>query len=49
MSKPFIHAISSAKKFGGKWTDYIEIHELIDSSKSVLSDNRHRALTPKKS
>lgn len=45
MSKPFIHAKSSEKKFGGTWTDYIEIHEFLDSSKSVMADNRHRALT----
>lgn len=45
MSKPYIHAVSSAKKFGGEWQDYIEIHELMDSSKSVIADNRHRALT----
>lgn len=45
MSKPFIHAISSSKKFGGKWEDYIEIHEFMDSSKAVMADNRHRALT----
>jgi len=45
MSKPYIHAMSSAKKFGGQWEDYIEIHEFLDSSKSVIADNRHRALT----
>jgi hypothetical protein len=45
MSKPFIHAQSSAKKFGGVWEDYIAIHELLDSSKAVIADNRHRALT----
>lgn len=45
MSKPFIHAQSSAKKFGGVWEDYISIHELLDSSKAVIADNRHRALT----
>lgn len=45
MSKPYIHALSSAKKFGGSWEDYIEIHEFLDSSKSVIADNRHRALT----
>jgi len=33
------------KKFGGITDDYIDIHNLLDSSKSVLSDNRHRALT----
>jgi hypothetical protein len=45
MAKPIIHAQSSVKKFGGKIEDYIEIHNLLDSSKSVISDNRHRALT----
>lgn len=45
MSKPYIHAQSSAKKFGGTWEDYMEIHEFMDSSKSAIADNRHRALT----
>ena len=45
MSKPYIHARSSAKKFGGQWEDYIEIHELLDSSKAAVADNRHRVLT----
>ena len=45
MSKPYIHAKSSAKKFGGQWEDYIEIHELLDSSKAAVADNRHRVLT----
>jgi hypothetical protein len=45
MSKPIIHANSSAHKFGGKPEDYIEIHNFMDSSKCVISDNRHRALT----
>lgn len=45
MSKPYIHAVSSVKKFGGEWQDYIEIHEFMDSSKAVIADNRHRALT----
>ena len=45
MAKPYIHAISSAKKFGGVFEDYIEIHNLMDSSKAVFADNRHRALT----
>lgn len=45
MSKPHIHAESSAKKFGGKPKDYIEIHNLLDSSKAALCDQRHRALT----
>jgi len=45
MSKPYFHAQSSAKKYGGIWEDYMEIHEFLDSSKSAFPDNRHRALT----
>ncbi|MDM1543909.1 hypothetical protein [Empedobacter sp. 189-2] len=43
--KPHIHAKSSVKKFGGKLEDYLEIHQLLDSSKAAFADNRHRALT----
>lgn len=45
MSKPYIHALSSAKKFGGIPEDYMDIHNLMDSSKASLADCRHRALT----
>jgi hypothetical protein len=45
MAKPYIHAKSSAKKFGGVPDDYMDIHEFMDSSKGSISDNRHRALT----
>lgn len=45
MSKAHIHAESSARKFGGKMEDYLEIHEFLDSSKGAIPDNRHRALT----
>lgn len=45
MSKPFIHALSSSKKYGGLPEDYLPIHNLMDSSKAVIADNRHRALT----
>lgn len=45
MSKPWIHAVSSARRFGGVPEDYIEIHNLMDSSKSTIADSRHRALT----
>jgi len=45
MAKPYFHAQSSAKKYGGTWEDYMEIHEFMDSSKAAVSDNRHRALT----
>lgn len=45
MAKAWVHAISSAKKFGGKADDYIDIHLLMDSSKKAFPDNRHRAMT----
>jgi hypothetical protein len=45
MSKPWIHSLNSVKKYGGEPEDYIEIHEFMDSSKSTIADNRHRALT----
>jgi hypothetical protein len=45
MSKPWIHAESSARRWGGKPEDYLEIHQLMDSSKGAMPDNRHRALT----
>jgi len=43
--KPYIHAENSAQRFGGKPEDYLKIHNLMDSSKSAIGDNRHRALT----
>jgi hypothetical protein len=45
MGKPHQHAERSAKKFGGKMEDYLEVHALLDSSKMAFADNRHRALT----
>jgi hypothetical protein len=45
MSKPLIHAISSARRFGGVAENYVAIHDYMDSSKSTVSDNRHRVLT----
>ena len=45
MSAPYIHAQSSVKKYGGVPDDYIDIHILLDSTKSAFSDNRHRVLT----
>lgn len=44
MSKPYVHARSSAKRWGGKEEDYLPIHEFMDSSKETFSDNRHRCL-----
>lgn len=45
MSKPYVHAESSARRFGGKPEDYLPIHNLLDSSKGTIADSRHRALT----
>lgn len=45
MAKPWIHSLSSARKFGGKPEDYLAIHEFLDASKGTIADNRHRALT----
>jgi hypothetical protein len=45
MAKPLYHSMSSVKKHGGVIEDYIEIHNLMDSSKIAFADNRHRALT----
>lgn len=45
MSKPWIHALASARRHGGKPEDYLPIHNLMDSSKATIPDSRHRALT----
>jgi hypothetical protein len=45
MANPYLHAKSSAKKFGGLFTDYLEIHKKMDCSKAYLSSNIHRTLT----
>lgn len=45
MSKPYIHALSSVREWGGVPEDYLPIHDLLDSSKGCIADSRHRALT----
>jgi hypothetical protein len=42
--KPRLHAISSAKRFGGIPDDYQDIHDYMDSTKAMLPDVRHRAI-----
>lgn len=42
--KPLLHSKNSAKKHGGKWEDYIEIHNFMDSSKSACAAMQHRAI-----
>lgn len=44
MAHPLEHAVSSAKRFGGKGEDYIAIHRWFDESKAFFPDFRHRAL-----
>lgn len=45
MGHPYHHAVSSAKKFGGKPEDYQRIHDWFDRSKEFLADFRHRAVS----
>ena len=42
--KPLQHAQISAKSYGGKWQDYIEIHNFLDSSKAACAHFKHRFL-----
>lgn len=44
MAAAYTHAQSSAKKWGGKPEDYLEIHKWFDDSKNHFGDFRHRAL-----
>tara|TARA_B110000046_G_scaffold55120_1_gene61540 strand:- start:1697 stop:2116 length:420 start_codon:yes stop_codon:yes gene_type:complete len=45
MATPLKHAESSAKKWGGKAEEYLDIHTKMDCSKKYFPDNRHRMLT----
>ncbi|MFN8358009.1 MAG: hypothetical protein U0Y10_26340 [Spirosomataceae bacterium] len=40
----YIHSEISVKNRGGKIEDYLPIHDFIDSTKELCSDNRHRIL-----
>lgn len=42
--KPLEHAEKSVRRYGGCTEDYQGIHDLLDVSKSVHADMRHRAL-----
>jgi hypothetical protein len=44
MSHPLHHSMSSAKKHGGHFEDYLPIHSWFDESKSSFPDMRHRAM-----
>ena len=40
--KPLAHAKNSAKKYGGHPDDYMEVHNLMDSSKAAHASMKHR-------
>jgi hypothetical protein len=40
----YVHAQISMKRRGGRIEDYIAIHDFMDSTKELCSDNRHRIL-----
>jgi len=42
--KPLQHGQISAKTYGGVWSDYIEIHNFLDSSKAACAHFKHRFL-----
>lgn len=42
--KPYLHAQVSAKKWGGEPSEYLAIHDFLDSPKAAHPDMRHRAL-----
>ena len=42
MAHPIVHAKSSAKKFGGVWEEYIEIHNWFDETKAWVGSSYHR-------
>ena len=44
MSHPVEHAKSSARKFGGSWLDYLEIHEWFDATKAWSTGNAPAAI-----
>ena len=44
MAHAYHHAVSSAKRFGGKPEDFQPVHDWLDASKMILADFRHRAL-----
>lgn len=44
VSKPLVHARSSARRFGGMPEDYLAIHEKIDSTKAAHAQVTHRCV-----
>jgi hypothetical protein len=44
MAHSYHHAVSSARTFGGRPEDYLQLHTWFDRSKEIVADFRHRAL-----
>ncbi len=44
-AKPYVHSKSSVKRHKGCVDDYLKIHEIMDSSKSITALNSHRVMT----
>ena len=44
MAHAYHHAVSSARRYGGKAEDYQAIHTWFDETKELVPDWRHRAL-----
>ncbi len=44
MAHCYYHALSSVRKWGGTFDDYLPLHQWFDQSKAILADPRHRAL-----
>ena len=44
MAHSWHHAVSSARRFGGRPEDYLPVHDWLDGSKLIIADFRHRAL-----
>ncbi len=42
MAKPWVHAASSAKRWGGVPDDYLRVHEKMDSTKMAHAEVTHR-------
>jgi hypothetical protein len=45
MANPYIHSLSSTKRFGGQASDYLSLHEFLDSPKTTMNNNTSRFLT----
>ena len=44
MAHPYHHAVSTARKWGGKPEDYQAVHDWFDETKAHFADFRHRAM-----